>query len=172
MSASRFPSSSAWNACRLQVDTRWSPELHRYVPLLSESIGLEHFTLEFPWTPYPGHFLEAGYNGIHFNQVAHGWLRGLSILNSDSAIYLWGCTFVSVEDLLLDVSQSRGAYDGHRGVWLEHGSDTLVKKCAGCGGGRRLGRMGLLQRAGHSCKGWPQHAYGCRPAHTALQPHC
>jgi hypothetical protein len=44
----------------LQVDTRWSPEIHKFVPMLNDNTGFEFFTLDFPWTPYPGHFLVSG----------------------------------------------------------------------------------------------------------------
>lgn len=42
---------------------------------------------------YPGHLQEPGYNALHFNGVTHGWVSNVRILNSDSAIYCWGCVF-------------------------------------------------------------------------------
>jgi hypothetical protein len=39
---------------------------------------------------------EPGYNAIHFNQVAHSWVRDVRIINSDSAFYSWGMTFCTI----------------------------------------------------------------------------
>lgn len=41
----------------VQIDLRWTPEVHRFMPMLNDGVGFEHFTLEFPWTTYSGHFL-------------------------------------------------------------------------------------------------------------------
>ncbi|KAF8072832.1 hypothetical protein HT031_000492 [Scenedesmus sp. PABB004] len=108
------------------VDLRWSPELHRYAPMFTDA-GFENFTLDFPWTPYEGHFKERGWNGLHLNQVSHGWVRGVGVNNSDMGVYLWGCTFTTIDDLRLSNSAPRGWLNGHRGIWMEHGSDCLVK---------------------------------------------
>lgn len=32
---------------------------------------------------------EQGWNGIHFNQVANGWIRDVRIENSDMGVYFW-----------------------------------------------------------------------------------
>jgi hypothetical protein len=39
---------------------------------------------------------ELGYNAIHFNQLAHSWIRNVRILNSDSAFYSWGMVFSTI----------------------------------------------------------------------------
>lgn len=72
---------------------------------------------------------EAGWNGIHFNQVVNGWVRGVTVRNGDMGVYLWGTAFCVVEDLVLtSYPRERAWYNGHRGVWLEHGSDSILKK--------------------------------------------
>lgn len=55
---------------------------------------------------------EAGYNGIHFNQLAHSWVRNVRVVNSDMAFYSWGCTFCTIDGL--EVAGDRGYYSGHR----------------------------------------------------------
>jgi hypothetical protein len=125
----------------------WSPRLHLYTPQRNGTeAGVEDLSIEFPWTPYPGHFKEKGYNAIFLDQVSNAWVRNVRIVNSDSAIYLWGCTFTSVSDILLTNSpktrgnvtlkkmpggglngDGRGA-DGHRGLWLERGESNLVER--------------------------------------------
>jgi hypothetical protein len=42
---------------------------------------------------------EMGYNAIHFNQLAHSWLRDVRIHNSDSGFYSWGMVFCSISGL-------------------------------------------------------------------------
>lgn len=56
---------------------------------------------------------EAGYNGIHFNQVAHSWVRDVRLLNSDSAFYSWGMVFCTISGLEV-ASGNRGYDNGHR----------------------------------------------------------
>ena len=50
----------------------WKPEIHKFMPMLNDATGVEGLTMQFPPTVDPGHFLEQGYNGIHFNQVRAG----------------------------------------------------------------------------------------------------
>lgn len=71
---------------------------------------------------------EQGYNGLHMNQVVNGWIRSVTVKNSDMGIYLWGCVFTTIENVTLTNTYPRGWFNGHRGIWLEHGSDTIVKK--------------------------------------------
>lgn len=68
---------------------------------------------------------EAGYNGIHFNQVAHSWVRDVRVVNSDSAFYSWGMVFCTITGLEV-ASGNRGYDNGHRGIWLERGQDNLI----------------------------------------------
>jgi hypothetical protein len=45
------------------------------------------------------HLQEMGYNAIHFNQLAHSWLRDVRIHNSDSGFYSWGMVFCTISGL-------------------------------------------------------------------------
>jgi hypothetical protein len=74
-------------------------------------------------TPTPQ---ELGYNAIHFNQLAHSWVRDVRIHNSDSGFYSWGMVFCTILNLEIS-SGPRGFDNGHRGIWLERGSDNLIK---------------------------------------------
>ena len=72
---------------------------------------------------------ELGWNGIHLNQVSNGWVRGVRVENGDMGVYFWGTVFCTLDDLeLVSTPVQRGWFNGHRGVWLEHGSDNLMKK--------------------------------------------
>lgn len=75
--------------------------------------------------PLPSPPQEAGYNGIHFNQVAHSWVRDVRVVNADSAFYSWGMVFCTITGLEV-ASGNRGYDNGHRGIWLERGQDNLI----------------------------------------------
>src|SRR5258708_30382739 len=47
------------------VRPEWTPEIHRFVPSVQE-FGVEHLSIHFPWSPYPGHFKEQTSNGRCF----------------------------------------------------------------------------------------------------------
>lgn len=50
------------------------------------NVGIQNMRLAFPDNPWFGHHLEQGYNAIYMTGVFDGWLRNLTIHNSDSAI--------------------------------------------------------------------------------------
>jgi len=112
----------------------WQPRFHKHEPT-ARNVGVEDLTVEFAWKAFAGHLREDGYNAIHMNQVADGWVRNVRVLNADAAVYWWGTQSCSVESVVIDATEPRGNYsnptimnqNGHRGVWLEHGSDNLVR---------------------------------------------
>ncbi|KIY99225.1 hypothetical protein MNEG_8737, partial [Monoraphidium neglectum] len=112
----------------VKITLAWKPEVHMFMPMLNGSTGVQDLTVSFNWTQFPGHFKEQGWNGIHLNQVANGWVKDVSIENSDMGVYFWGCVFCSIEGLVLaSVPAERGPESGHRGIWLDHGSDSLIR---------------------------------------------
>jgi hypothetical protein len=54
---------------------------------------------------YPGHLAEAGYNALHFNQLANSWVRDVRFVNADTAVYWWGVAFSSVQDVEVDTTK-------------------------------------------------------------------
>jgi hypothetical protein len=111
-------------ALPVDVDTAWSPTVYQFAPSLSE-VGVEHLTLRFPLTPYPGHFNEQGYNAIHFHRVVNSWVREVTIANADYGVNVTNCFFVTVAGVRLETSGSRGAIVGHHGLNNGHGGDNL-----------------------------------------------
>ncbi len=59
------------------------------MPMINDNCCVESLTVSFPLTKYPGHLKELGYNGIHLNQVANGWVKDVEVLNSDMGEYTW-----------------------------------------------------------------------------------
>ncbi len=111
-------------ALPLDVETRWAPQVFGFEPRTTD-VGLEHLSIRFPETTYPGHFLELGYNAVHFSGVAHSWVRDVAIYNADYGVNISSSFFVTVQDVLLDTTADRGSSVGHHGLNNGHGGDNL-----------------------------------------------
>ncbi|HVQ36988.1 MAG TPA: glycosyl hydrolase family 28-related protein [Pyrinomonadaceae bacterium] len=113
------------------VRLEWAPELHTFSPSVQE-VGIEHLSIHFPWSAYPGHFKEKGYNALFFEDVAQCWINDVEIQNSDFAIDLNSTNFCTVSNVRLTTSanravvpEARGA-NGHHGIDVSHGTENLV----------------------------------------------
>lgn len=112
----------------LAVDTQWKPELRAVKPSVSE-VGIEHMTMEFAGTTYPGHFKEHGYNAIQLSGVLDSWVKNVTVLNADYGVNLLGsCQFVTVTDVTLDTNMDRGTLVGHHGLDAGSGGDLLFTR--------------------------------------------
>lgn len=60
--------------------------------------------------------------------MVNGWVRSVTVRNSDMGVYTWGSVFTTISGLTLTNSKPRAWYNGHRGLWMEHGSDSMVTK--------------------------------------------
>jgi hypothetical protein len=113
------------------VRLEWSPEVHRFAPAVQE-IGIEHLSVHFPWTSYPGHFKEKGYNGIFFQDVAQCWVNDVEVQNADFGIDLNSTNFCTVSNVTLTTSANRAvssearSTNGHHGIDVSHGTENLV----------------------------------------------
>ncbi|MEN9359937.1 MAG: hypothetical protein RL095_1472 [Verrucomicrobiota bacterium] len=106
------------------VDPAWQPELCE--DLSRSGCGVEELSLEFPATPYLGHFKERGWNGVELHG-AHNWLRSLGIRNADSGVFVHG-HHNSVLDLHITskrppAGKSRDV--GHHAVMLSGSANLL-----------------------------------------------
>lgn len=109
------------------IDTAWSPTVKAMAPTVQE-VGIEHLTMKFAGTPYPGHFKEHGYNAIQVSGAHHAWVRDVEILNADYGVSLGGCFFSTVTDVILDTDFDRGALVGHHGLNSSGGTDLLFTR--------------------------------------------
>ncbi len=66
------------------VRPEWRVEIGQVAQL--EEVGIEGLTISFPNLPYRGHHKEAGFNGIHLNDLRNSWVRDVVVHNSDSGI--------------------------------------------------------------------------------------
>ncbi len=108
---------------RLDIRQAWKPTLRTFNPTVSEC-GVEELSIEFPNTPYKGHFTEVGYNGIAINGASDCWVRSVRIVNSDSGIFASGM-FCTVDGVVIESQrQPNGNTTGHHG--LTAGTDVLI----------------------------------------------
>jgi hypothetical protein len=121
---------------RLDVRPEWKPEVWSSAPSVQD-VGLEDFTIEFPDSPYGGHFTEKGFNGVFFDGVHHGWVRRVSILDADNGVLFHMPTtslqisrWVTVSDLRLATRWRKGRVTGHHGIALEGPQDCLISDFA------------------------------------------
>ena len=113
------------------VRPEWTPEIHRFAPTVQE-FGIEHLSIHFPWTPYPGHFKEKGYNAIFFQDVSQCWVNDVEVQNADFGIDLSSTNFCTVSNVTLTTSASRAVsneargWNGHHGIDTGHGTENLI----------------------------------------------
>jgi len=110
------------------VRREWKPEIHRFSPTLTE-FGLEHISIHFPLSPYPGHFKEKGYNAIFLQSVSQCWIDDVEIQNSDFGVDLNSTNFCTLRNVTLTTSASRADgqdNNGHHGIDVSHGTENLV----------------------------------------------
>ena len=113
------------------VKLEWSPEIHRFTPTVTE-FGIEHLSVRFPWSPYPGHFKEKGYNALFLQSVSQCWVDDIEVQNADFAIDLNSTNFCTIRNVTLTTTSSRAVSDesrggnGHHGIDVSHGTENLV----------------------------------------------
>ncbi|MCR9270029.1 MAG: hypothetical protein NXH72_08600 [Hyphomonadaceae bacterium] len=87
-----------------------------------EQVGLEDFSISFPDSPYFGHHLERGYNGIYVSSVIDGWVRDVRFTNADSGILTYNSANLTIENI-----RSLGDRAAHYAVHLGNVHNVLVR---------------------------------------------
>jgi len=78
------------------VRPAWRPRLRQTAYLTG--VGVQGLRVTFPDVPYKGHHREAGYNGVYFDGVGHGWVRDVVVQHADSGLIIGG-HHVTLEDV-------------------------------------------------------------------------
>lgn len=86
----------------------WQVEMGQVAAI--EELGIEGFTLAFPEQDFAGHHKEAGYNGLHLNDLRHSWVRDLVIENADSGVLTDRSAHITLRNVRV---KGRG---GHYGI--------------------------------------------------------
>lgn len=109
---------------RFAIKPQWHPQIRSFEPTVTEC-GVENLRLEFPETPYLGHFKEVGFNAVAFSGVADCWARNLVVSNADSGFFLSG-SFCTVTNIVLESSRPADKLrcTGHHGINFE-GADNV-----------------------------------------------
>lgn len=87
-----------------------------------EQVGLEDFSISFPDSPYFGHHLERGYNGIYVTSTIDGWVRDIQFKNADSGILSYNSANLTIENI-----RSTGERPGHYAIHLGNVHNVLVR---------------------------------------------
>ncbi|MEM7327586.1 MAG: hypothetical protein AAF437_02530 [Pseudomonadota bacterium] len=87
-----------------------------------EQVGLEDFSISFPDSPYFGHHMERGYNGIYVTSLIDGWVRDVQVKNADSGILTYNSANLTIENI-----RSVGDRPAHYAVHLGNVHNVLVR---------------------------------------------
>lgn len=90
-----------------------------------QQVGIEDLGLEFPDSPYFGHHMERGYNGIYFTSSFDSWARNIRITNADSGILSYNGANLTFRDVITD-----GARLAHYAVHMGNVHNVLAENIA------------------------------------------
>lgn len=85
------------------------------------NVGLQDFSLKFPENPYFQHHNESGFNGIYFTGVHNGWIKNVTITNSDAGILTDDLANVTISNIVTD-----GDHKAHYSVHVGSVHNLLV----------------------------------------------
>lgn len=85
------------------------------------NVGLQDFALTFPDNPYFQHHNESGFNGVYFTGVHNGWIKNVTITNSDAAILTDDLANVTISNIVTD-----GDHPAHYSVHVGSVHNVLV----------------------------------------------
>ncbi len=86
------------------------------------NVGIQDLALSFPENPFFGHHNEAGYNGIYFTGVHDGWIRNVTIANSDSGILTDDLANVTIRNIT-----TTGDHTAHYSVHVGNVHNVLIE---------------------------------------------
>jgi hypothetical protein len=79
------------------------------------NVGIQNIKMTFPMSPWFGHHLEQGYNGIYVTGVFDGWAKNLTIENADSAIMTDNAASLTLADITTS-GEHKAHYSVHVGA--------------------------------------------------------
>lgn len=87
-----------------------------------ENVGIEDLRITFPQSPYFGHHLERGYNGIYFTSVFDGYIRDVTFENADSGILSYKSANVTISNI-----KTNGERQAHYSVHAGNVHNVLIE---------------------------------------------
>ncbi len=88
-----------------------------------QHVGVEDLHLDFPDSPYFGHHMERGYNGIYFTSAFDSWARNIRITNADSGILSYSSANLTFQDVVTD-----GNRPAHYAVHMGNVHNVLAER--------------------------------------------
>lgn len=85
-------------------------------------VGIEDLKISFPSSPYFGHHLERGYNGIYLTSVFDGWIRDVTFENADSGILSYNSANVTISNI-----ETNGDRQAHYSVHAGNVHNVLIE---------------------------------------------
>ena len=69
------------------VSTSWNPRLHHIDTITRTQCGVEHLTIEFPYSSYLGMNKEQGWNALQFWWTPNSWVNDVKIVNAGGCVH-------------------------------------------------------------------------------------
>jgi len=88
-----------------------------------QHVGIEDLHIEFPASPYFGHHMERGYNGIYLTSAYNSWARNIRISDADSGILSYNSANITYSDIVTD-----GDRKAHYGVHMGNVHNVLAER--------------------------------------------
>ncbi len=85
-------------------------------------VGIQNMKLTFPLSPWFGHHLEQGYNGMYLTGLYDGWVKNVTTENADSGILTDNAASLTVADIV-----TKGDLRAHYSVHVGAVHNVLVK---------------------------------------------
>lgn len=86
------------------------------------NVGIEDLRVTFPQSPYFGHHLERGYNGIYLTSVFDGYIRDVTFVNADTGILSYNSANVTISNI-----ETTGDRQAHYSVHAGNVHNVLIE---------------------------------------------
>ncbi|MGB5720155.1 MAG: hypothetical protein WBM34_05615 [Woeseiaceae bacterium] len=87
-----------------------------------QHVGIEDLHIEFPVSPFFGHHMERGYNGVYFTSAFDSWARDIRITNADSGILSYNSANLTYRNIMTD-----GEREAHYAVHMGNVHNLLAE---------------------------------------------
>ena len=87
-----------------------------------ENVGIEDIHITFPQSPYFGHHLERGYNGIYLTSVFNGYIRDVTFTNADTGVLSYNSANVTISNI-----ETNGDRQAHYSVHAGNVHNVLIE---------------------------------------------
>ncbi|MDO6607452.1 glycosyl hydrolase family 28-related protein [Saccharophagus degradans] len=85
------------------------------------NVGIEELTIAFPDSPFVAHHVEQGFNGIYLTGLFDGWVKNITVINSDSAVLTEKIANVTIKGVT-----TTGTHKAHYSVAMSNTHNVLV----------------------------------------------